>query len=88
VELNSEQRTRIHDVFVRDRARFDRFRVSSVGFDIHPGVHIPRHFHVFSLPTDIVTVVAQFRGYRFFYYEDELVIVDPVTLEIVAVIPA
>ena len=32
--------------------------------------------------------VPAYRGYRFFYYEEELVIVDPVTLEIVAVIPA
>jgi hypothetical protein len=30
-----------------------------------------------SLPSDIVTVVPEYRGYRFFYYEDELVIVDP-----------
>jgi hypothetical protein len=35
-----------------------------------------------------VDVVPQYRGYRFFYYENEIVIVDPVTLEIVAVIPA
>jgi len=88
VQLNTEQRSRIHDVFVRDRSRFDRFRVSRVDFDVRPGVRIPRHVHLFSVPSDIVSVVPAYRGYRFFYYEDELVIVDPVTLEIVAVIPA
>ena len=88
VELSSEQRTRIHDVFTRDRSRFDRFRVGRVEFDVRPGVRIPRGFHLYSVPSDIVTVVPAYRGYRFFYYEDELVIVDPVTLEIVAVIPA
>ncbi len=88
VELSSEQRTRIHDVFVRDRDRFDRFRVSRVDFDLRPGVRIPRHFHLFPLPVFLVEVVPEYRDYRFFYYEDEIVIVDPVTLEIVAVIPA
>jgi len=88
VELSSDQRTRIHDVFVRDRDRFNRFRVGRVDFDLRPGVRIPRHFHLFTLPSDFVTVVPEYRGYRFFYYEDEIVIVDPVTLEIVAVIPA
>jgi hypothetical protein len=88
VELSSEQRTRIHDVFVRDRDRFNRFRVSRVDFDLRPGVRIPRHFHLFTLPLFLVEVVPEYRDYRFFYYEDEIVIVDPVTLEIVAVIPA
>ena len=88
VELSSEQRTRIHDVFVRDRDRFNRFRVSRVDFDLRPGVRIPRHFHVYTLPLFLVEVVPEYRDYRFFYYEDEIVIVDPVTLEIVAVIPA
>ena len=88
VQLDERQRTRIHDVFVRDRARFDRFRVGRVDFDVRPGTRIPRHFHLFALPSDIVSVVPAYRGYRFFYYEDELVIVDPVTLEIVAIIPA
>jgi hypothetical protein len=88
VELSSEQRTRIHDVFVRDRDRFNRFRVGRVDFDLRPGVRIPRHFHLFGLPPFLVEVVPEYRDYRFFYYEDEIVIVDPVTLEIVAVIPA
>jgi hypothetical protein len=88
VQLSTEQRTRIHDVFTRDRDRFNRFRVSRVDFDLRPGVRIPRHFHLFPLPLFLVDVVPEYRDYRFFYYGDEIVIVDPVTLEIVAVIPA
>jgi hypothetical protein len=88
VELSSDQRSRIHDVFTRDRNRFDRFRVGRVDFDVRAGVRIPKRLHLFALPSDIVEVVPEYRDYRFFYYEDEIVIVDPVTLEIVAVIPA
>jgi hypothetical protein len=32
--------------------------------------------------------VPEYRGYLYFVYEDEIVIVDPNTLAIVAVIPA
>jgi Protein of unknown function (DUF1236) len=88
VQLSSEQRTRIHDVFVRDRDRFNRFRVSRVEFDLRPGVRVPRSFHLFTIPSELVEVVPAYSGYLFFYYEDEIVIVDPVTWEIVAVIPA
>ena len=88
VQLSSEQRTRIHDVFVRDRDRFNRFRVSRVEFDLRPGVRVPRSFHLFTIPSELVEVVPAYSGYLFFYYEDEIVIVDPVTWEIVVVIPA
>ena len=88
VELDSQQRERIHTVITQDRGRLDRYRVGHVDFDMRPGVRIHRGFHLFTVPSFIVDVVPQYRGYRFFYYEDEIVIVDPVTLEIVAVIPA
>ncbi len=54
VELSSEQRTRMHDVFVRDRDRFNRFRVSRVEFDLRPGVRVPRSFHLFTVPLELV----------------------------------
>ena len=60
VELSSEQRTRIHDVFTRDRSRFDRFRVSRVDFDLRPGVRIPRRFHLYTMPSDLVEVVPAY----------------------------
>jgi hypothetical protein len=86
VSLNSQQRSRIHNVVV-NRNFSSRFRASNVNFDVDVGTRIPRSFHLFVLPEDIVTIVPWFRGYRFFYYEDEIVIVDPVTFEIVAIIP-
>jgi len=64
-----------------------RYRVSDVDFDVDVGVRIPRWFHTFWIPEDVVLVAPEFEGYRCFVYEDELVIVDPYTLEIVAVIP-
>ncbi len=46
-----------------------------------------RSFHLFAVPEDIVVIAPRFRGFRFFIVEDEIVFVDPVTFEIVAVMP-
>jgi hypothetical protein len=54
-QLSSEQRDRIKNVFTEHRDRFTKFRTSRVDFDVHPGVRIPRGFHLFSLPSDIVS---------------------------------
>jgi Protein of unknown function (DUF1236) len=44
--------------------------------------------HFVVLPEEIVRIVPQYRGFDYFLVEDEIVIVDPRTLEIVAIIPA
>jgi hypothetical protein len=86
VLLTSQQRTRIQKV-VLQRGLISRFRVTNVNFAIRVGVFVPRSFHLFVIPEDIVFIVPQFRHFRFFVFEDELVIVDPFTFEIVAIIP-
>jgi hypothetical protein len=40
------------------------------------------------VPTAVIEVVPEYRGYVFAYVEDEYVICDPDTYEIVAVLPA
>ena len=86
IALSGEQRTRIQHV-VLHRGFASRLRVRHVNFAVHVGTRIPRSFHVFLVPEEIVVIAPQFRGYRCFFYEDEIVIVDPFTFEIVAVIP-
>jgi hypothetical protein len=43
---------------------------------------------VFEIPSEIVVIVPQYRGFKYIVVRDELIILDPDTLEIVAVIPA
>src|SRR6266542_2268513 len=86
VSINEQQRTRIHDVVVNKNFN-SRFRASNVNFDVRVGTRIPRSFHLFAVPEDIVVIAPRFRGFRFFIVEDEIVFVDPVTFEIVAVMP-
>lgn len=87
VSLTSQQRTRIHNI-VLSRNFTSRFRVTNITFDIRIGVVVPRSFHLFVVPEEFVVIVPRFRGFLFFIVEEEIVLVDPVTFEIVAIIPA
>jgi hypothetical protein len=85
VQLSQDQRTRIQAVIGKEHA--PRFS-GSEHFDITVGARVPRDVHVVVLPEDIVSIVPEYRGFDYILVGDSILIVDPVTLEIVAVIPA
>jgi hypothetical protein len=85
VQLSQDQRTRIQTVIGKEHA--PHFS-GSEHFDITVGARVPRDVHVAVLPEDIVTIVPEYRGFDYIVVGDNILIVDPVTLEIVAVIPA
>jgi hypothetical protein len=85
VQLTQDQRTKIKDVVVRDR---NVARVDSVNFNIRVGVAVPRTVHVAVLPAEVVTIVPEYRGFEYVVVGDQLLIIDPNTLEIVAILPA
>jgi hypothetical protein len=82
--LTTEQRTRISTV-IRDQHVAP---VSNVSFAVSVGTRVPREIGFHPLPQEIVTIYPEWRGYEFFLVRDEIVVVDPRTLEIVAVLPA
>jgi hypothetical protein len=83
VNLNDQQRTRIS----RSVARLDVKPLSNVNFSLSVGTAVPRDIRLTALPADIVEIVPQYRGYDFVAVRDEIVIVDPSTYQIVAVLP-
>jgi hypothetical protein len=85
VQLTQDQRSKIKDVVVRDR---NVARVDSVNFNIRIGVAVPRTVHVAVLPAEVVTIVPEYRGFEYVVVGDQLLIIDPNTLEIVAILPA
>jgi len=86
VQLSEDQRSRIKTIVGRGSG--PRLSRSNVNFSISVGTRVPRSVHFVTLPSEIVQIVPQYRGFDYFLIEDEIVIVDPHTLEIVAVIPA
>jgi hypothetical protein len=85
VQLSQDQRTKITNVVVRDR---NVARVDSVNFNIRVGVAVPRTVHVAVLPAEVVTLVPEYRGFEYVVVGDQLLIIDPDTMEIVAILPA
>jgi len=83
-KLSSEQRTKITTI-IRDQHVAP---VNNVNFSISVGTRVPREIGFHPLPADIVTIYPEWRGYEFFLVRDEIVVVDPRTLEIVDVLPA
>ena len=85
VQLSQDQRSRIQAVIGKEHA--PHFS-GSEHFDMTVGARVPRDVHVAVLPEDIVTIVPEYRGFDYIVVGDSILIVDPATLEIVAVIPA
>jgi hypothetical protein len=85
VNLSPEQRTRLHGVFVGER---NAPRLNDVDFDLAVGRPVPRSVHFVPMPQAIFAIEPAWRGYDYFMVGDQVVIVDPVTLEIVAILDA
>jgi hypothetical protein len=84
-KLSTEQRTKITTV-IRDQRVAP---VNNVNFSINVGTRVPRSGVTFHpLPAEVVTVYPEWRGYEFILVRDQIVVIDPQTLEIVAVLDA
>jgi hypothetical protein len=85
VVLNDEQRTRIRDTIVNARGAP---RVGSVDFDVAVGTSIPRgRIQIIPVPETLVQIEPEWRGFLYFIVQNELVIVNPRDMRIVAVVP-
>lgn len=83
ININDQQRTRVTQSITRLNVQ----PVNNVNFSLTVGTAIPRDVRLQTLPTDVVEVVPQYRGYSFFVVRDEIVIVEPSTYQIVTVLP-
>jgi hypothetical protein len=86
VRLTEQQRSEIRATVINGH---DAPRVAHVDFDVTVGTVIPRgRVHVVAVPEMLVRIEPAWRGFLYFVYEDEVVIVDPNDMKIVAVVPA
>jgi Protein of unknown function (DUF1236) len=82
--LSTEQHAKIRDTLRSGSAE----RLTNVQFSTTVGEVIPRTVHLYSLPISIVEYAPQYRDYEYILVGDEILIVDPRTLRIIAVIAA
>ena len=85
VNVTPENRTRIHEVFVKERSAP---KVDHVAFSLSVGAAVPRSVRIVAVPQTIVEIQPTWRGYEYFMVGDQIVIVDPRTMEIVAILDA
>jgi hypothetical protein len=83
-KLSSEQRTKITTV-IRDQHVAP---VTNVNFSIAVGTRVPHEMSFHPLPAEIVTIYPDWRGYEFILVRDQIIVVDPRSFEIVAVLDA
>ena len=84
VKLNDQQRNEIRTTVIN---KSGAPRVDHVDFDVTVGTVVPReHIHVVPVPETLVRIEPERRGYLYFVYEDEVVIVNPRDMKIVAVL--
>ena len=82
--LSTEQHAKIWSTLRGEKAE----RLTNVEFSTRVGGVVPATVHLYRLPVSIVEYVPQYRGYEYILVGDEILIVDPRTLRIVAVIAA
>jgi hypothetical protein len=83
-KLSTEQRTKITTVIKNQRVQ----PITNVNFSISVGTRVPRDVSFHPLPVEVVTIYPEWRGYNFVLVGGQIVVIDPATFEIVAVIDA
>jgi hypothetical protein len=82
-KLSTEQRTKITTVIHNQHVE----SVKNVNFSINVGTRVPREgVHFYPLPTEVVTIYPEWRGYQFILVNEQIIVIEPSSYEIVAVI--
>ncbi|RTL53993.1 MAG: DUF1236 domain-containing protein [Bradyrhizobiaceae bacterium] len=83
-QLTTEQRSTIRTAIKDQHVR----PVQNVNFSISIGTQVPRTVNFYPLPTQMVSIYPDWRGYEYFLVGDQIIVVNPRTFEIVAVLEA
>ena len=82
-KLSTEQRTKITSVIRQQKVAPVKLNVS-----VRVGTRIPTSVHFYPLPREVVVIYPEWRGYDYILVGDQIVVVDPRTHEIVAILEA
>ncbi len=80
--MTTEQRTTIRTSITNVKP------VTNVNFSISVGSRVPRGVEFHQLPAPILAIYPDYRGYEFILVNDQILVINPRTLEIVAVLEA
>jgi hypothetical protein len=80
--LTNEQRTKIKTIVVSKKIP----QVSKVDFSVSVGAKVPRTVRFQPIPAEIIQIYPAWRGYSVILVGSELVVINPTSYEIVAVV--
>jgi len=81
IELTPAQRTTIYRTVTRARVR-----AAEPGFAVRLGARVPQAVELSEIPTAVIEEVPTVRRYRYMVVNNEVVLVDPITSEVVEII--
>ena len=85
VSLSPEQKTKIRTTVIQS-GKAPKIERSQINFSLNVGTVVPRSVHFVAMPSMLVEIRPAWRGYRYFVVGNEIVVVDPRTLRIVAIL--
>lgn len=83
-QITTEQRTTIRTVIKEQNVR----PAQNVNFSISIGTRVPRTVSFYPFPKQLVSIYPDWRGYQYFLVGDQIIVVNPRTQEIVAILEA
>lgn len=84
IKLSSEQHTSMRAAIRQHDAR----PMTNVKFSTSVGSRVPRDVHFYPVPEELVRFYPHWRGFDYFLVGDEIIVVNPRTHEIVAILEA
>ena len=82
-KLSTEQRTKITTIFKQHKVEPTKLSVS-----VSVGTRIPTSVHLYPIPVQVVEVYPEWRGFNYILVGDQIIVVNPRTHEIVAILEA
>jgi hypothetical protein len=84
VTLNTEQKTKIRETVINSSSAP---RATNVNIALNVGTTVPSSVRIAPVPSVLVEINPGWRSYEYFVVNDEIIIVDPRTHRIVAILP-
>ena len=83
VEIAPEQRTKINTIIRQNKVESAHINVS-----VRVGTRVPESVRFHPLPAEVFVIYPQWRGYDYILVGDQILVINPRTHEIVAILEA
>jgi len=82
-KLSTEQRSKVTTIFKQQKVTPAKLNVS-----VSVGTRVPETVHFYPVPVEVIVFYPEWRGYDYILVGNQIVIIDPRTHEIVAILEA